>query len=189
MLAGASTKIKTGLDLFIFLVGLPQVVALWFFFVETTRTVTLPFGFEMIFIFWLVSHVETFAPNVLSVYIKAPMLQPESTSPQTPLRPRIFVIPFQSSLYPSFNIPNHRRDATIFDSPVVPLSTQCLAFSYQTVFGGSDALRLAEELNVIMGTPLHDMITRGMGETSLASPATPPALLVHILWKATGNMM
>ena len=30
-----------------------------------------------------------------------------------------------------------------------------------------------------MGTPLHDMIIRGMRETFLASPATSPPLLVH----------
>ena len=109
----------------------------------------------------------------------------------TPAAPTLFSastpdfdhILYEPRSYPSCNIPDHRLDPTIFDSLAVPLSAQPSdlpsASPHQPTYDSGDALRLAEELNVITGTPLHDMITREMRESSLASPAISPALPVH----------
>ena len=98
----------------------------------------------------------------------------------TPAAPRLFSastpdfdhILFQPRSYPLCNIRDHHPDTTQpGDSPNASL--------HQPTYGRSDALRLAEELNVITDTPLHDMIAREMRESSLASPAISPALPVQ----------
>jgi hypothetical protein len=85
--------------------------------------------------------------------------------------------------YPSCDIQNHRTDSTISNSHAVPISTQPRdspnASPHQPAYGSSDALRLAEVLDVVTETPLHDIITREMRRGSLASPAISPALPVH----------
>ena len=90
---------------------------------------------------------------------------------------------YRPDLYPSCDIQDHHHDSTIFDFLAVPLSIQpdisSNASLQHPTYDTSDALRLAEELNVISGTPLHDMITREMRESSLASPAILPPSPVH----------
>ena len=85
--------------------------------------------------------------------------------------------------YPSCDIQDHRTDSTISNSRAVPISTQPRdspnASPHHPAYGSSDALRLAEVLDVVTETPLHDMITREMRRNSLASPAISPALPVH----------
>jgi hypothetical protein len=111
--------------------------------------------------------------------------------PGTKAVPRLFSdstpdfdpILYRPQLYPLCDIQDHLPDSTGFDSLAVPLSTQPSdppnASHHQPTYGSSDALRLAEVLNVITGTPLHDMITREMRRSSLASPAISPALPVR----------
>jgi hypothetical protein len=91
--------------------------------------------------------------------------------------PDFDAILFQPSFYPLCNISDH-LDPTTFDPDAVPLSAQPgdspIAPLHQPTHGNGGTQRLAEELDVIRGTPLHDTITRGMQESSLASPAISP---------------
>jgi hypothetical protein len=63
---------------------------------------------------------------------------------------------YRPELYPSCDIQDHRPDSTIFHSLAIPLSTQPSDSPYASLHrptsSESDALRLAEELNVITGT-------------------------------------
>lgn len=111
--------------------------------------------------------------------------------PGTKAVPRLFSdstpdfdpILYRPQLYPLCDIQGHLPDSTGFDSLAVPLSTRPSdppnASHHQPTYGSGDALRLAEVLNVITGTPLYDMITREMRRSSLASPAISPALPVR----------
>jgi hypothetical protein len=132
---------------------------------------------------------DTFPLGILrltrSLYIRlhrgthaAPMYFSDST-------PDFHHILYRPQLYPWCNIPGHHPGSTIFDSLAVPLSPQPSdspnASLHQPTYNSSDAQRLAEELYVITGTPLHDVITREMRRSSqaLASPAISPASPVH----------
>jgi Ubiquitin carboxyl-terminal hydrolase len=100
----------------------------------------------------------------------------------TPL-PTHFSASTSPESYPSCDNQDHRTDSTSSNSHAVPISTQPHhspnASPLQPAYGSSDALRLAEEPNVITGTPLHDMITREMRRSSVSSPTISPALPVH----------
>ena len=85
----------------------------------------------------------------------------------------------QPDSYPSCDIEDHRQtDSTILNSLAVPHSAQPgdspNASPHQHANDGSDALQVAEELNVNTGTPPYDMATREMLESGGSDGAGAP---------------
>ena len=97
---------------------------------------------------------------------------------------------FLPSSYPFCDISNHRPSSTISihvaNSPTVPFPTQPRDSPYnpphQSTLGGSsgNALRLAEESDIIIGPPgISDGAAGEIGESSQARAVTSPASPVH----------
>ena len=101
---------------------------------------------------------------------------------------------FLPDSYPNCNIPSHHPDPTIPDSCTIPPSPRLVHLPNespdQPSSSGSGPSRLAQESNIIAGTPLpsDQSITGEIGDISRAPASTSPALLGHaILRSADGS--
>jgi len=105
--------------------------------------------------------------------------------------PHFHHILFQPSSYPLCNLPSHRTDSATPNSLTVSLSTQPgyspNASLHWPSSDDSTAPRLAEEINIVAGTPSQSdqTMANGIRETSQAPGATSPASPVHTVIHTT----